>query len=141
MITMAAMAQLRSTLFVSRSLIPEESESAEIEQILRSGMARNCRLGVKGGLIFTHRNFAEVLEGPASALEELLDRIGHDPRHCDMRVIDSRPIDRCTYGGWAMAYHGPASYVSRRIAPLLLGPDPIAARELRAFMHAMLTQQ
>ena len=135
------MPELRSTLFVSRSLIPAESESVEIERILKSGMARNCRLGVKGGMIFTHRNFAEVLEGPASALEELLGRIRHDPRHCDMRIIDSRRIDRCTYGGWAMAYHGPSSYVSRRVAPLLLGPDPIAARELRAFMHAMLTEK
>lgn len=131
------MADLRSVLFVSTSLIPPDDERREIDSILAKGTARNASLAVTGSLLFTHKHFAEVLEGEWAVLEDLLGMIRQDPRHCGMRIIDVLQISEPIYTRWAMAYHGPSAYVSRRVAPLISDPSAHIARELRAFMRCM----
>lgn len=56
--------------------------------IIRAAHDRNTRAGLTGGLIFLDGSFVQVLEGPAKALSETVERILHDPRHgaCQLRA-------------------------------------------------------
>lgn len=131
------MSGLQSLLFVSISLIPSADEAREIGSILAVGERRNAKLGVTGALVFTHRHFAEIIEGPADALAQLMTSIRRDPRHADLFEVDCLAIDRPTFARWAMAYHGPATYVGKRVEALLTGGTVADARELRSLICAL----
>ena len=131
------MSGLQSLLFVSTSLIASADEAHEIEAILAIGEQRNAKLGVTGALVFTHRHFAEIIEGPADALAELMTSIRRDPRHADLSEVDCLGIDRPTFARWAMAYHGPATYVGKRVEALLTGGGSADAYELRSLIREL----
>lgn len=131
------MGTIRSILFVSRSLIQPSEEGREIELLLTEGKDRNAALDVTGALIFTHRHFAEILEGPPGSIETLMHSIRRDPRHCDLRIVEDLSVERRAFTRWAMAYRGPASYVSKRVAPLLDAQRPELARALRSLICAL----
>jgi hypothetical protein len=109
----------RSLLYVSRAALSVERSAVEIENIAEVSRARNARLGVTGGLICTADYFAQLIEGSASAVDELMERIDRDPRHTDVTVVRFDAIYRRRMDHWTMAYSGTSSYVAARIAPLL----------------------
>ena len=131
------MSGLQSLLFVSTSLIASADEAHEIKSILAIGEQRNAKLGVTGALVVTHRHFAEIIEGPADALAELMISIRRDRRHADLSEVDCLGIDRPTFARWAMAYHGPATYVGKRVEALLTGGGSADARELRSLIREL----
>lgn len=109
----------RSLLYVSRKALCAERSAVEIDKIIDVSIARNTELGITGGLICTTDYFAQLLEGPAEAVEQLMERIDRDPRHTDVTVVRVDAIDQRRVSRWSMAYSGPSSYVAGRIAPLL----------------------
>jgi hypothetical protein len=59
--------------------------------ICRSARTNNARDGIAGVLLFDGQRFCQELQGPALAIDPLMDRIARDPRHVQLAVlIDAR---------------------------------------------------
>lgn len=83
---------------------PGQSEEAMIEAILATARRNNARNGLTGALIYQDGRFAQMLEGPPEALEELLARIARDPRHTDMEMLYTAEAESRVFAAWNMAY-------------------------------------
>ncbi|HEX9954984.1 MAG TPA: BLUF domain-containing protein, partial [Allosphingosinicella sp.] len=110
-------------------------DSSQVADIVDVARARNSGLSVTGALVFSEQSFAQVLEGPAAAVEELMASIERDPRHHRLSVlIDASLAAGRRFSDWSMAYSGPSLYVERHIRPLLQGelelPEAEAAERL-----------
>ncbi len=117
-----------SLLYVSKTLLEHPQAEAEVAQIVASSASRNARLGVTGALVSTSTYFAQLLEGPRSAVGELMQSINADPRHMRVRIIRTAEEER-RFAEWSMVYTGYASFVDRHIAPFFCA---LAARRCGA---------
>lgn len=115
--------KLVSLLYVSRSTLSAASAVAVVEQIVAGSRARNPGLGITGALLFTGEHFAQVLEGPAAAVDTLMASVTRDPRHEEITVAARTPIAERQFGRWSMAYSGPSQFVARHVTRLLDDPD------------------
>ena len=111
-------------LYVSRSNLKLPDEAGEIDVIVACAQRRNPQLDVTGALVFTERHFAQYIEGPAAAVNELIQAIGRDPRHRDVEIVFNEPIPSRRFGAWALAYAGPSTFVAGNVLPLT---DPLGA--------------
>lgn len=112
---------LETALYVSRSTLEPAVAQDVVAQIVENSRISNARAAITGGLIFTGRYFAQVIEGPADAIGRLLAAMEQDPRHEAMRILNRKPIASRFFFEWAMAYNGPSRMVEGRIAPLVEG--------------------
>jgi hypothetical protein len=98
----APVEQLVSAVYVSSAvrLMPEE----EILEILRAARKRNEGLGITGMLLYRGGNFLQVLEGPAAAVDQLIDKIKKDPRHRGVILMSRKAIEGRQFGDWQMAF-------------------------------------
>lgn len=77
---------------------------AELERILAVSRRNNARDGLTGALLFTEGSFAQVLEGPLDAIERAFERIGRDPRHGAVTVLQfAKQAERC-FPAWSMGH-------------------------------------
>jgi hypothetical protein len=98
---------LHSLAYFSRNARPEGVDlDTEIADILVSARRNNSRAGVSGALLFSAGCFAQVLEGPLSAVESIFETIQCDPRHFAVTVLHFRPIETRRFGLWSMAFAG-----------------------------------
>lgn len=109
----------RSLLYVSRKTLPPALEEQEIAKILAVSRAHNAEVGITGGLINTTYAFAQLLEGPGKAIEDLMQRIEEDWRHANVQTLRYEAILRRRLPDWSMAYSGPSTYVANQIEQLL----------------------
>ena len=102
------MAQLYRVLYCSRNRIGGDADTIgrDITSILAASRENNARDGVTGGLLFSEGCFAQVLEGPLSAIEGAFERIQCDNRHSDVVVLQSGPIEARDFPEWSMAFAG-----------------------------------
>jgi hypothetical protein len=121
-----------SLLYVSQSTLRQLEQAAEVDRIVEVAQSRNTDLGVTGSLIFTESRFAQILEGPRAAIEELMSSIRRDPRHRDVNVVLTEDLPARRFPYWALAYNGPSIFVDRHVKPLLQQEMNPADRELRA---------
>lgn len=139
----------RSILYVSRPSPFMADRERTVGEIIATARLHNDRVGITGALAYTQHHFAQLLEGPAAALDDLMNRIELDRRHADVTILRVESIARRRLPAWSMAYNGTSTYVARQIAPLigdgieanpgrierllsllvgLAGPEPVAAR-------------
>ena len=114
---------LLSLIYISHSLIVSGVRDDEIENIVTCSTQRNARLGIRGALLFTEKHFAQLLEGPEAAIDELMTSIQRDKRHDQVTIIERRPVDGYRFSDWSLAYWGNASYMDRKIASILHKSD------------------
>lgn len=121
-----------SLLYVSKSLLAQPEAETEVANIVTQSIARNATLDVTGALISTGVYFAQLLEGPRDAVEQLMLSINEDPRHMRVKIIRTAEEPR-RFAGWSMAYSGNASLIERHIGPLFspLPPGNVAHLSLR----------
>lgn len=110
---------LCTLVYVSRSELSIDGDKASIEEIVAVANARNAQLRVTGALVYTEIHFAQVLEGPRTAIAELMTSIRRDQRHCDVTVVAEHRITARRFSDWAMAYSGPSPYLDRHLKPLI----------------------
>jgi hypothetical protein len=93
-------------LYCSKNLIEGEDakRDAEIAQILQTARRKNKEQNVTGALLFNSGYFAQALEGPRLAIEQIFERIQRDPRHGDVTVLSSQTDGRRDFPEWSMAY-------------------------------------
>lgn len=99
---------LFSLAYVSRSTLSSgQSEiDAQIAAILQSARRNNQRLKVTGALLFTEGSFAQVLEGPQAAVEEIFEAIECDLRHNRVTMLHFHAVEGRSFADWDMAYAG-----------------------------------
>ncbi len=111
---------LHRLVYYSRNLIPGSPEEVEavVERILVGSRRSNERLGVTGALIFNAGAFAQVLEGPATAVEQTFERIQQDPNHGDVLMLAFEPVLARAFSNWSMAFVGKSEAGALRFGAL-----------------------
>jgi len=110
-------------LYVSESSLAPEDAAGEIERIMVVSVARNAALDVNGALLFTGTYFAQRLEGPVQAVNQLMKSIEADTRHRNLRIIDNAFIAERKFSRWSMAYNGPSQFIERHIERIYRSPE------------------
>ena len=102
------MTQLYRVLYCSRNTVAgtPEDVAADVRAILACSRRNNARDGITGGLLFSAGVFAQVLEGPASAVERTFERIQCDERHGEVTVLQAGPVAARDFPAWSMAFAG-----------------------------------
>jgi hypothetical protein len=80
--------------------------SAAITSILTASQANNERVGVTGALMFNAGCFAQVLEGPRTAVENVFERIQQDDRHSEVSLLAFDPAPNRAFENWSMGFVG-----------------------------------
>lgn len=109
----------RSLLYVSRPSPFMLDRERTVAEIIAKARVHNEGAGITGALAYTQDHFAQLLEGPKEALDDLMVRIEDDRRHTDVTVLRVEAIARRRLPAWSMAYDGASNYVARQIAPLI----------------------
>lgn len=74
----------------------------ELGKLEASARANNARDDLSGLLVAWNGCFLQLLEGPADRVESTYERIRHDPRHDDLRVLTTGLIPRRRFERWSM---------------------------------------
>jgi blue light- and temperature-responsive anti-repressor len=134
-------------LYCSKNLIEGENgkRDAEIAQILQTARRKNKEQNVTGALLFNSGYFAQALEGPRLAIEQIFERIQRDPRHGDVTVLSSQTDGRRDFPEWSMAYVVPPGGVASGMAAValdtaLLRPTA-SAEEVLGLLRSLVIQE
>jgi hypothetical protein len=77
---------------------------AELRELLRLARIKNERLEVTGMLLYHEGSFLQVLEGPPSAVNPLLETIDRDQRHQNLMLLLRREIEARNFADWKMGF-------------------------------------
>lgn len=80
-----------------------DSVYAQMERIRASALRHNVPARIHTALLYQSGWFVQWSEGPADALQQLVERVQRDPRHRNMRVVHSSTGPRLLGGPWSMA--------------------------------------
>jgi hypothetical protein len=89
--------------YVSRTIVDSLERAGGIDAIVSAARARNAALDVTGALLFTGSHFAQLLEGPSAAVDELMNSIRADPRHRGVDVVLNGPVRTRRFAAWGPA--------------------------------------
>lgn len=78
----------------------------DLHVLLEEARRANTSNGITGILLFENGYFFQVLEGPATAVVELYNKIRVDPRHHTVTKLVGAPIQERTFTDWSMGYPG-----------------------------------
>lgn len=71
--------------------------------ILAQSQRNNDRDGLTGALVSHRDRYFQTVEGPGPALDALMRRLGTDPRHCGITVLERAPVPARLFSRWTMA--------------------------------------
>lgn len=92
---------IKRIIYVSTMHAPLSDE--EIIELGRLASLNNRQSGVTGVLISVHDYFFQILEGEATVLDALLEKIRHDPRHRDLTVLSAEyGLNERLFSDWGM---------------------------------------
>lgn len=75
-----------------------------VGQIVGQARVRNAGRDITGLLVFDGLNFCQHIEGPRNELTRLMDRIGQDTRHGDVRVVYEGALAERRYQRFDLGY-------------------------------------
>lgn len=88
-------------LYTSRSV--SSFTESELEELAIRSAERNEKLGITGVLLYGGGRFLQLLEGASEAVNPLYDeKIAHDSRHTDCRVLVREACETRLLPSWAM---------------------------------------
>lgn len=76
----------------------------DVAQILHHARQNNIHNGITGMLLFCDDNFLQLLEGEDAAVEATFERIKHDTRHADIRVLLNEKVSQRAFTDWSMGF-------------------------------------
>jgi len=85
----------------------------EIPRIVAIGRARNAANDIRGVQAFTGLDFAQLIEGPESAVADLWRCIRADGRHCDLVTLVDERAPACWFDDWRVAFPCDGTTVGR----------------------------
>ncbi len=93
---------LESLIYISAA--DPSIKKQDIDNILASALRNNLAEDLSGALIFSGSIFVQILEGPASNLDDMMYRIKADHRHDAVTVMAREEIAYRRFANWSMAY-------------------------------------
>lgn len=93
---------LVSVFYVSSATQPMSDDG--LADLLRVARARNRHRHITGVLLYKNDSFAQVIEGPEPAIDELLEKLKADPRHTNVTALLRDQINQRRFDQWAMGY-------------------------------------
>jgi hypothetical protein len=119
---------LYSLAYFSRNMIQGDPAAvdAEIAAILDVARVKNRAADITGALLFSGGCFAQVLEGPRNAVEDIFETIQNDSRHRDATILHLHAIETRSFANWSMAYAGTAEGMTERATAAAVLPSPEA---------------
>jgi hypothetical protein len=100
-------------IYVSEHDLPTDAEgfNPAFLDIERVAVRANAEAGITGFLVCARRWFAQVLEGPAPAVDQLYAKLASDPRHHSVRLVERSEIARRRFPDWhlALGYAAPST--------------------------------
>ena len=115
--------------YISRRA-PGVSDTEVVDGIVLPAMARNRRLDITGCLWFDAERFVQFLEGPRQSVLELYAAIERDPRHTDVSLLTSDPLDERAFERFSMRAVGQQRPAA--VAALLELCDGVGVKTARA---------
>jgi diguanylate cyclase (GGDEF)-like protein/PAS domain S-box-containing protein len=93
-------APLHYLIYVSRStrLLSKE----ELVALKENSVRFNAANGITGYLVYRDGCFMQMLEGNRDTLKTLIERIGRDPRHADLRIVAEGKAWRRMFPRWGL---------------------------------------
>ena len=91
--------KLTSVTYTSLARIDGTSDLDDIETNSRDWNARN---DVTGFLIFNGTHFLQLIEGPETVIDALVERVRNDPRHAGFAIRDRQKIERRSFPRWPL---------------------------------------
>jgi hypothetical protein len=88
--------------YISRSSHP--MSAAELLSILMSSRENNQASGITGMLLYGNGTFLQVIEGEDAVIDRLVERLGRDSRHTDVRILSRRTVPERQYADWSMGF-------------------------------------
>lgn len=93
-------AQLEQLVYVSRSVNLVNSRAGMADILVRAA-PNNSRDGITGCLTVVDGQFIQILEGEPGRLDMLMERIGRDQRHTDVRVLKRDRVSERSFPAWS----------------------------------------
>lgn len=78
--------------------------SEALVDLLQHAREHNQTREITGVLLYSNRNFFQVLEGLASQVDSCFDRIEHDSRHTRVTRIIREAITHRSFADWSMGF-------------------------------------
>lgn len=79
-------------------------DNAAIADMVDKERRDNARDDITGLLVSNGLNFLQTIEGPATAVEQLLNRIKGDTRHSGIRICDDTTAHERLFANWSMEH-------------------------------------
>ncbi|ULB10796.1 BLUF domain-containing protein [Cereibacter azotoformans] len=92
-----------------RSLAAPSLTMGDLIDIVEASRRRNAELQITGALFYADGRFLQWLEGPADAVNGLLDGILRDGRHSGFELLAKEPATERRFSGWHMQLSCPES--------------------------------
>jgi hypothetical protein len=130
--------------YASTSLLSDDPDIVrqQVADILSSSRRNNAVEDITGALLFSDINFAQALEGPRAAVERLYETLHHDPRHKDLILLLTEPLEARQCPQWSMAYISPSQSAKEALDLAAEGVDESSqgtrVRRLLALMSETL---
>ena len=104
-------------IYVSAARVPI---GVDLADLVAQSRLRNSTLDITGSLIFTGKHFAQYLEGPAPALDQLMASIRAEERHEDVITVASGESAERRFAAWTLCYAGPSTFAGRTVTAALM---------------------
>lgn len=134
--------ELKCFLYVSDSALAATDARAELHGLVEKARLRNAADGVTGTLVFTEVHFAQYVEGPTAAMDDLIGRLKEDRRHRNVDVLKEAGCSNRMFANWSLGYSGPEYILARghdrRFAAAHYRSKAEAAEDLIAFMQLLV---
>lgn len=83
--------------YVSKAVGETGQSVQSLAHILGAAERNNRRDEVSGVMMFHGDEIVQIVEGARTDLDRLMRRVGADPRHCDLVVVEDRPVMQRRY--------------------------------------------
>ncbi len=90
--------------YASQATSLPEALGRDLNEILDTARLYNPQHQITGVLYFGQGHFFQYIEGPKDAMEQLYQAILHDPRHCNVQLLDRGVVQQRRFGRWSMKY-------------------------------------
>lgn len=134
-------------IYCSKNLISGSTEQIldEIDRLIEVAAARNKEDRITGALLFNRGRFAQVLEGPRTAVEATFSRIRLDPRHEDIVVLQAEATTQRAFEGWGMAFVGNSTRIDnvyKTVSPMpKFEPDAMSGEGILGFLMVLVKEK
>lgn len=130
-----------SLAYVSRPTSSQTSRAETLLDIQMVSIARNSSLDITGVLITTSTYIAQVLEGPASAVNTVMASILRDSRHHDIVVIKQCEASTRCFPLWRVMQFDQSHFADTALVPMLAAvhaePSGEALFRFESFINAL----